>query len=78
MSINCQVVGRQLLDSHYLGSCQSVIRNVTKQERNTSTMVQMDEDNIFQQKMPFSNLFANGVVTYVVVMKCEWELDCQD
>ena len=38
-------------------------------------MVQMREDNIFQQKMLFSNLlFANGVVTCVIVMKCEWEL----
>ena len=38
-------------------------------------MVQMHEDNIFQQKMLFSNLlFANGVVTCVVVMKCEWKL----
>ena len=41
-------------------------------------MVQMHEDNIFQQKMLFSNLlFANGVVTCVVVMKCEWELKCK-
>ena len=47
-------------------------------ERNTSTMVEMHEDNIFQQKMLFSNLlFANGVVTCVVVMKCEWELKCK-
>ena len=34
-------------------------------------MVQMHEDNIFQEKIPFSNLlFANGVVTCVIVMKC--------
>ena len=47
-------------------------------ERNTSTMVQMHEDNIFQQKMLFSNLlFANGVVTCGVVMKFEWELKCK-
>ena len=41
-------------------------------------MVQMHEDNIFQQKMLFSNLlFANGVVTCGVVMKCKWELKCK-
>ena len=41
-------------------------------------MVQMHEDNIFQQKMLFSNLlFANGVVTCGVVMKFEWELKCK-
>ena len=43
-------------------------------------MVQMHEDNIFQQKNAlFKSSFANGVVTCVVVMKCEWEaLGCDD
>ena len=38
-------------------------------------MVQMHEDNIFQEKILFSNLlFANGEVTCVIVMKSKWEL----
>ena len=50
-------------------------------ERNTSTMVQMHEDNIFQQKMLFSNLlFANGILHVVLLwnLSGNWNVNkCQ-
>ena len=36
----------------------------------------MHKDYIFQLKSPFQIFFANGVVTCVVVMKCEWLVFC--
>ena len=49
--------------------------SVMIQEEDKATIVQMHKDNNFGRNALFKSFFANGVVTCVVVMKCEWNVN---